>query len=168
MGFCFCFSWLATIVTSQRWWFRKTQIFFQNEPLGLSARRCSMSQLSWIRGEKFLTVSRLVWKKKTKVCFLGTDSREWGLCSPVQRAPCLFCSSRLHFWAGSSTYIPGNIFIFYSCSILGLSCICYTWIFISCTVLLCISHALLFCLGLHRTGCPTKLICPIITLEILD
>lgn len=67
-----------------------------------------------------------------------------------------------------SMYVLGNIFIIYSHSILGLCCIHYARIFISCAVLLCVSHALLFCLGLHRTGCPTQLICPVIALKILD
>lgn len=65
-------------------------------------------------------------------------------------------------------YILLNIFAFSSHSVLGFCCIYYTCIFISCRVLLCISHALPFHLGLHRIGCPTKLICAIITLKILD
>lgn len=117
-------------------------------------------------------VSHLIpdWKTFTKEQWdLGVpDGGERRLCFIVPTALCLFCRQGCTLGWRRSTYILLNIFVFSSHSVLGLCCICYTCIFISHRVLLCISHALLFCLGLHRIVCPTKLICPIIALKILD
>lgn len=124
-------------------------------------------QLSWIRSDKFLMCFQSGKQGRGNNGISGYLKTESKGPASLSLQDCLLYRKRVHLGV-EEQHIHTVQHLWCFLSTVSWAYICYTWIFILCKVLLCISHALLFHLGLQRIRCPAKLICSIISLKFLD